>query len=263
MIQQQASRKLSNVSVDNHKGPTRPEDYLVLEVDPWIPPSDVQKAIDSMIERQFLLSPWVREKRMRNQIRLILKDHLEAGPERRSTSSKIVYDAYNMFHNFRNQIRVTMFENWDQVQKCEYADAARIIFQEFKHHKLLEESLKYTEEMGLEFISEHMIEVGQFLKRKAAEKAAKSGKESKGSITNSKFWYEVRKKINEIMEQKKVHQRKSSTEESEEDNPFMFVQKGYYQAAVHTAVVGSQDSSSVVGSQDSSSSNEENSENGD
>ena len=37
------------------------------------------KLIDQLFERQFLLSPWVREKRMRNQLRLVLKDSLEAG----------------------------------------------------------------------------------------------------------------------------------------------------------------------------------------
>ena len=37
------------------------------------------KLIDQLFERQFILSPWVREKRMRNQLRLVLKDSLEAG----------------------------------------------------------------------------------------------------------------------------------------------------------------------------------------
>ena len=52
-----------------------------------------------------MLTPWVREKRMRNQLRLILKDHLDAGPKRRSTITKLVHDAHQTFPVWRNQIR--------------------------------------------------------------------------------------------------------------------------------------------------------------
>ena len=60
--------------------------------------------IDRLLERQFLLSPWVREKRLRNQLRLVLKDHLEAGPKRRSTVTKIVHDAHQVYPVWRNQM---------------------------------------------------------------------------------------------------------------------------------------------------------------
>ena len=58
-----------------------------------------------LLERQFLLFPWVREKRLRNQLRLILKDCLDAGPKRRSTVTKIVHDAHQLFPIWRNQTR--------------------------------------------------------------------------------------------------------------------------------------------------------------
>ena len=58
-----------------------------------------------MFERHFVLTPWVREKRLRNQLRLILKDHLDAGPQRRSTTTKLVHDAHQVFPVWRNQIR--------------------------------------------------------------------------------------------------------------------------------------------------------------
>ena len=94
------------------------------------------EVLDRLLERQFLLSPWVREKRLRNQLRLVLKvilevqattlfsviwkldkstwyqtlrlynsffleyflfqDHLEAGPVRRSTVTKVVHDAHQV-----------------------------------------------------------------------------------------------------------------------------------------------------------------------
>ena len=108
-----------------------------MEVDPWEPPQEVsqdhgqvcencslqvREVLERLLERQFLLSPWVREKRLRNQLRLILKvfhhvqeqcghhgallqDHLEAGPMRRSTVTKIVHDAHQVFPVWRNQIR--------------------------------------------------------------------------------------------------------------------------------------------------------------
>lgn len=92
----------------------------VMEVEPWEPTQSVQEVryrhqtlasrpvlqlLDQLFERQFILSPWVREKRMRNQLRLILKDYLEAGPKRRSTVTKLVHDAHQIFPIWRNQIR--------------------------------------------------------------------------------------------------------------------------------------------------------------
>ena len=88
----------------------------------------VADVLDRLLERQFLLSPWVREKRLRNQLRLVLKvnkffelldmrpfknpfqnaesflivlsslnqDHLEAGPVRSSTVTKVVHDAHQV-----------------------------------------------------------------------------------------------------------------------------------------------------------------------
>jgi len=68
----------------------------------------VADVLDRLLERQFLLSPWVREKRLRNQLRLVLKDYLEAGPVRRSTVTKLVHDAHQVFPVWRTQIRETV-----------------------------------------------------------------------------------------------------------------------------------------------------------
>ena len=38
-----------------------------------MPPREVGEEVERLLERQFLLSPWVREKRLRNQLRLVLK----------------------------------------------------------------------------------------------------------------------------------------------------------------------------------------------
>ena len=65
----------------------------------------IVQAVNKMFERHFVLTPWVREKRLRNQLRLILKDHLDAGPQRRSTTTKLVHDAHQVFPVWRNQIR--------------------------------------------------------------------------------------------------------------------------------------------------------------
>ena len=62
--------------------------FPVMEVEPWTPTPEVSQehckgkeylffsvadVLDRLLERQFLLSPWVREKRLRNQLRLVLK----------------------------------------------------------------------------------------------------------------------------------------------------------------------------------------------
>lgn len=192
------------------KGTTIP----VMEVEPWTPTPDVQHIIDRLIERQFLLSPWMREKRLRNQLRLILKDHLDAGPQRRSTVTKIVHDAHQLYPVWRAQIKDVMFENWVRVQNLNFKEAADIIFGQFKKTRFPDE-LEATE-----LYAEHMIEVGQYLRRKASERAEKAGKpaQTQGSITNSKFWYEVRKKINEIIESKKESVRRMSSSQPEADS---------------------------------------------
>ena len=60
--------------------------FPVMEVEPWAPTQEVTfnlltfcqiflvaDVLDRLLERQFLLSPWVREKMLRNQLRLVLK----------------------------------------------------------------------------------------------------------------------------------------------------------------------------------------------
>jgi len=192
------------------KGNTIP----VMEVEPWVPTPEVQTIIDRLLERQFLLSPWMREKRLRNQLRLVLKDHLDAGPQRRSTVTKIVHDAHQLYPVWRAQIKDTMFEHWEKVQHISFKEAADIIFNQFKKPRFPDE-LESTE-----LYAEHMIEVGQYLRRKASERAEKAGKPThvQGSITNSKFWYEVRKKINEILESKKDLVRRTSSSQAEQDS---------------------------------------------
>jgi len=175
----------------------RPSSIPVMEVEPWEPPHEVQEVLERLLERQFLLSPWVREKRLRNQLRLILKDHLEAGPVRRSTVTKIVHDAHQVFPVWRSQCRETMFNHWDTIQDLPLEEAVDIIFGQFKKPRFPDE-----QESSLLY-AEHMIEVGQYLTRKAEERAEKQGKVilSTASVTsNSKFWYEVRKKISEVLE---------------------------------------------------------------
>merc|ERR550517_2210223 len=170
--------------------------FPVMEVEPWTPTPEVADVLDRLLERQFLLSPWVREKRLRNQLRLVLKDYLEAGPVRRSTVTKVVHDAHQVFPIWRTQIRETMLAAWDQLQEADLEDAADVIFAQFKKPRLPDEV-----DAGLLY-AEHMIEVGQYLMRRAGEKAGRNGKVlSSNAVTNSKFWYEVRKKVNEMVEE--------------------------------------------------------------
>jgi len=172
----------------------------VMEVEPWEPNSEIQEVIDRLMERQFLLSPWVREKRLRNQLRLVLKDALDAGPRRRSTVTKIVHDAHQLYPIWRNQLREIMFENWERIQEMEAEKAAEIIFARFKKPRFPDEL------ESVNMYAEHMVEVGQYLRRKASERAERAGKPlyTPGAVTNSKFWYEVRKKITEILETKRA-----------------------------------------------------------
>lgn len=200
--------------------PGRSGSITVMEVEPWDPPHEVQKVLDRLLERQFLLSPWVREKRLRNQLRLVLKDHLEAGPQRRSTVTKIVHDAHQLFPTWRNQIREKMFDSWDLVQ-VDLKAAEEVIFGQFKKPRFpdeIEMTVLYTE---------HMVEVGQFLSRKALEKLERSGKtvtaemrtaNPKQNVTNSRFWYEVRKKINEILDQRQNTTKEAAEKEDKSDS---------------------------------------------
>jgi len=199
------------LSPDGHLG--RNNNIPVMEVEPWEPTHEVQEVIDRLLERQFLLSPWVREKRLRNQLRLVLKDHLEAGPKRRSTVTKIVHDAHQVYPVWRNQMREIMFDHWDKVQEIEPKEAAEIIYAQFKKPRFPDELDSTT------LYAEHMVEVGQYLRRKASERAERSGKQLNNavSVTNSKFWYEVRKKINEVLEQEKLERRVSQNDEDSDE----------------------------------------------
>jgi len=205
------SRRNSALLPDGMLGKTVP----VMEVDPWTPPAPVQQSIDKVVERQFLLAPWVREKRLRNQLRLVLKDHLDPGPQRRSTVTKIVHDAHQTFPVWRSQLKEAMFSHWDTVQEMSFKDAAQVIFAQFTKTRLADE------QESVELYAEHMIEVGQYLRRKASERAERAGRpvNMNSSVTNSKYWYEVRKKINEVLESQRelVHSKSLSPAENDSD----------------------------------------------
>lgn len=210
----QLGRRDSLVLTNEGWSQGRSGSITLMEVEPWEPPQEVKLIIDRMLEHQFLLSPWVREKRLRNQLRLVLKDHVEAGPMRRSTVTKIVHDTHQIFPVWRNQIRETMFNNWDLVQE-DVVKAAEVIFGQFKKPRFSDEfqsTLLYAE---------HMVEVGQFLRWKIVEKRRNSthnGTQSQPiNVTNSKFWYEVKKKINEVLEQQKNAGKETSTNDDEEE----------------------------------------------
>jgi len=202
----------------------------VMEVEPWEPTQSVQELIDQLFERQFTLSPWVREKRMRNQLRLILKDHLEAGPKRRSTVTKVVHDAHQIFPLWRNQIREKMFQDWENIQQLSPRDAAKIIFEQF-------EKCKASDEMdSMILYAEHMVEVGQYLRRKLIERKEKNGRQNGSvTVTNSKFWYEVRKKIQEVLDSEKRIDAKDEAENDEDSDDIN------NDSAVHTTSADSEE----------------------
>jgi len=178
----------------------RNTNVAVLEVTPWEPTPEVAKALDTLLKRQFLMFPWVREKRLRGLIRNILKEHLQAGPLRRSTVTKIVFEAQQMFQEWRNKIKEKMFDNWNLVQD-DIGKAANIIFEDYK-------AFDNDEEVeGKLLYAEHMVEVGQYLRRKIMEKRRNNSmvsNENHINVSSSKFWYEVRKKIMEILESQKI-----------------------------------------------------------
>jgi len=140
-----------------------------------------------------------------------LKDHLDAGPQRRSTTTKLVHDAHQVFPVWRNQIREKMFQDWEYIQELSPKDAAEVIFESF--HKCMQKD--ELESMAL--YAEHMVEVGQYLKKKLADRAEKNGRQP-GNVTNSKFWYEVRKKIQEVLEQEKALGIKRDIENEDDDS---------------------------------------------
>ena len=108
-----------------------------------------------------------------------------------------------------------MFENWEKVQVVNHKESAEIIYAQFKKPRFPDE-LEATN-----LYAEHMVEVGQYLKRKAIERAERSGKHNYNpvTVTNSKFWYEVRKKINEVLEQEKeAGVRRTSQNEEDSEN---------------------------------------------
>jgi len=202
----------------------------VMEVEPWEPTQPVQELLDQLFERQFILSPWVREKRMRNQLRLLLKDHLDAGPKRRSTVTKVVHDAHQIFPVWRNQIREKMFQDWENIQQLSPRDAAKIIFEQFAKTKVSDE----IDSMAL--YAEHMVEVGQYLRRKLIERKEKNGRQNGSmTVTNSKFWYEVRKKIQEVMETEKRIDAKNEADNDDDSDDIN------NDSAVHTTSADSED----------------------
>lgn len=185
----------------------------VLEAEPWHLPPAVDANVARLLERQFLLSPWLREKRLRNQLRLLLKEHLQAGPVRRSTVTKLVHDAHQQFGVWRRDVREAMLENWDRTELLEPRQAATVIFSQFSRPRQQDEADSVV------LYAEHMVEVAQFLKRKAGEK--RSGKSCQAAITNSKFWYEVRKKISEVVQQDKSEapgEDQNNADESEDND---------------------------------------------
>ena len=107
-----------------------------------------------------------------------------------------------------------MFEHWEKVQEIEPKESAEIIYVQFKRPR-------FTDELeATHLYAEHMVEVGQYLKRKAIERAERSGKQNYKpvNVTNSRFWYEVRKKINEVLEQEKIAgNRRTSQPEDDSD----------------------------------------------
>ena len=90
-----------------------------------------------------------------------------------------------------------MFQDWNSIQELEPRDAAKIIFSIFPRCN------QYDELESMVLYAEHMVEVGQYLKRKLADRAEKVGRQA-GNVTNSKFWYEVRKKVQEVLEQERA-----------------------------------------------------------
>ena len=106
-----------------------------------------------------------------------------------------------------------MFQDWEKIQELSPREAAKIIFGQFAKSKLSDE----LDSMAL--YAEHMVEVGQYLKRKLTERKEKNGRQNGGvTVTNSKFWYEVRKKIQEVLENEKVIDAKNEMENDDDSD---------------------------------------------
>ena len=109
-----------------------------------------------------------------------------------------------------------MFQDWENIQELNPKEASNIIFDGFKKSRQNDE----IESMAL--YAEHMIEVGQYLKRKLADRAERAGRQP-GNVTNSKFWYEVRKKIQEVLQQEKEMGIKRDIEIDDDDSDDILV----------------------------------------
>ena len=106
-----------------------------------------------------------------------------------------------------------MFQDWENIQQLSPREAAKIIFAQFEKSKLSDE----MDSMVL--YSEHMVEVGQYLRRKLTERKEKNGRQNGSvTVTNSKFWYEVRKKIQEVLENEKVIGVKNEMENDDDSD---------------------------------------------
>ena len=64
-----------------------------------------------------------------------------------------------------------MFQDWEYIQELSPKDAAEVIFESF--HKCMQKD--ELESMAL--YAEHMVEVGQYLKKKLADRAEKNGRQ--------------------------------------------------------------------------------------
>ena len=106
-----------------------------------------------------------------------------------------------------------MFQDWENIQQLSPRDAAKIIFEQFAKTKVSDE----IDSMAL--YAEHMVEVGQYLRRKLIERKEKNGRQNGSmTVTNSKFWYEVRKKIQEVMETEKRIEAKNEADNDDDSD---------------------------------------------
>ena len=70
-----------------------------------------------------------------------------------------------------------MFQDWENIQQLSPREAAKIIFVQFEKSKLSDE----MDSMVL--YSEHMVEVGQYLKKKLADRAEKNGRQVENNLS--------------------------------------------------------------------------------
>ena len=70
-----------------------------------------------------------------------------------------------------------MFQDWENIQELSPKDAAVIIFETFqkcRQNDELDSMLLYAE---------HMVEVGQYLKKKLADRAEKNGRQVENNLS--------------------------------------------------------------------------------